>query len=219
MELAAHRRRRKARLVLLGLAFVLFVLARCGPIVAYSAISGSVVDSATNQPAAGAVVVARWELQSIEPSALDTFRVEEAVTDATGAFTIPRWGPVVNWRFLYTGLRSNDPELILFKNGFQPAFERNNRSAAPQWFYRTADELDGRTFALRPFEGTTEAYLDACLDVEARIRRQVAGERCGWKRIPRLILELNKVGVAATEAGVDGRKDSGQRLRRPEEIF
>lgn len=188
-----------------GMLLLLIVLTRCGSVIVYSDITGNVIDEATTEPVDGAVVVARWELQGFDPSPLDSFWIMEAVTDASGAYTIPGWGPKINWRFLYTNIRADDPEIIVFKNGYQPLFERNYQSTGSAWFYRTADKLDGRTFALTMFEGSAEAYLGACFDIESRIRWQLYKQSCGWNQIPHLILELHSVGVAATKAGVDGR--------------
>src|SRR5262245_30347907 len=63
-------------------------------------IRGRVVDAASGEPLARAIVVAQWELvREVIPGLInrsygDVLKTVEAVTDKDGYYVIPAWGPV-----------------------------------------------------------------------------------------------------------------------------
>ena len=48
-------------------------------------------------------------------------------------------------------------------------------------------------------------YVQLAQGVDSRISRLIGKPGCDWQRIPRLLTELHKVGVAAQDAEADGR--------------
>lgn len=98
-------------------------------------IRGRVVDAASGDPIAGAVVVANWNISRTNLSiisgllAADTreklFQVFESVTDSDGRYVIPAWGPVerpVSWAIA----SPYDPNIAIFKPGYDPEYRLNH---------------------------------------------------------------------------------------------
>jgi len=121
-----------------GIAAVVctLLLLYCGTSAAleYSAkpITARVVDAETKEPLEGVVVVAHWQLNGgLEGwSPLAELMVMDAVTDQSGTFHFPAWGP----KKISAGLDSNarlkefDPQLLLFKSGYRWQMLFNSKS-------------------------------------------------------------------------------------------
>lgn len=205
MASSKHRFRKAAWLFVAVLAIL---VALRGPFIASRPFSGRVVDSVTGNPVEGVIVVAQWNLQAFESSSLDFLTVRETTTDSTGSFTMPGWGPVFNRRFLYTNVRADAPDLIVFRNGYLPVFRRNSNPGWPLWNVLSASQLDGKTIEITPFDGPMDEYIQALRDIDARIRWHLDRDsNCSWKMISGLILEIHKVEVAA-------KQESGQQYSR-----
>ena len=106
-------------LVMVGIVAVGFTF--CGPkSMSWDAIEGQVVDSQTQQPIAGAAVVAAWSLAKwglSHPRDAGTIMAIEVRTDASGRYRIPKWGP----RGYEEGyLDAKSPQVFVIRAGYQP---------------------------------------------------------------------------------------------------
>src|SRR5690242_18279869 len=106
--------------LLKGLLSLCLATTLSGCIVSRPAIDGRVVDAETRQPIAGANVVAHWHLKYyfLEAHEAGELQVLEAVTDADGRFHIPKWTRVRSPFARGSIYSSEDPELIIFKQGY-----------------------------------------------------------------------------------------------------
>ena len=116
-------------LVMVGIVAVGFTF--CGPkSMSWDAIEGQVVDSQTQQPIAGAAVIAAWSLSKwglSHPRDAGTLMAIEVRTDTSGRYRIPRWGP----RGYKEGyLDAKSPQVFVIRQGYQPAM-RNGWGGAP----------------------------------------------------------------------------------------
>jgi hypothetical protein len=101
------------------------------------------------------VVVGDWEYHDWMRHGLQRFKVAEAVTDATGAYVLPGWGP---------RLRPRDPEfaffplLLVYKHGYEPArfYNLSVYEDAPATIRRMvhSSDWDGKALPIRRFQGS-----------------------------------------------------------------
>jgi hypothetical protein len=116
-------------------------------------IRGRVVDAETGEPLEGVVVVADWKLLAGgygHGGHLSSLVVQETVTDKTGVFAFPEWGPKMRPSFT---MLDKAPWLILFKSGYEHGALWNEQSSNA--FVRQSD-WNGRTVTLKRFSGTPE---------------------------------------------------------------
>jgi len=94
------------------LLFIPVFLAACAvggiaagpPVYSSLPITARVVDEDTSQPLEGVIVVVRWQLREAAPvqtKEVGQIMVAEAVTNATGNFHVPAWGPKPVGSFMY----------------------------------------------------------------------------------------------------------------------
>ena len=121
------------------------------------AITAYVVDADTGEPVAGANVLATWVMKSgLENNTTNYAMVMEAVSDASGKFTFPAWGPKnVSGLGQIPGLA---PLFIIFKPGYNQG-RGANRSNGPAPLHMTSD-WNNKTFKLKKFQGTPEEYAN-----------------------------------------------------------
>src|SRR5689334_6350161 len=83
--------------MVLGVALSWSGPALCALIYKAEAIEGWVVDSETGKPIEGVVVVAHWQLQGgfEGGTPLRELKIFEAVTDHSGHYSFPAWGPEI----------------------------------------------------------------------------------------------------------------------------
>jgi hypothetical protein len=161
----------------------------------YSAkpITARIVDANTGQPIAGANVVAAWILEDpTSGNSQGDLQLMEDVTDGTGEFHLPGWGrkPVPP----RTRLTNEDPRIIVFKAGYFPSAVYND--SHPTLIRDPQDmgpairdsQWDGKTIPLKKFDGSLRLYASLVHGVLS----DVGFAHCGWKRIPRMIIVLNK---------------------------
>lgn len=167
-----------------------------GCVTEYSAkpITAWVVDAQTKRPIPGVAVVAYWELEGgLEGGEeLGEVMVKDAVTDANGRFTIPGWGPKAIPRGLSSNarLKDLDPELVLFKTGYEYLAHENAESIVKKTSLRTSD-YDGKTIELKPFKGDLRAYSFHLTFLD--IQLYPLGEHdCSWMRIPLMLRALRE---------------------------
>ena len=164
-------------------------------------IRGRVVDAETQEPLAGVIVVAEWQLEGglMHSDPFEDLEVRETVTGPDGTFHIDGFGPtpIAEGR-----LEDNDPRLVLYKVGTEFKILRN-RLAPPGHSPTRVGRIpgrsvwNGRTIALKPelpsFQKATAALVR--LDIAFK------GERCMWKKMPRLLAALVTTATVADNGG------------------
>src|SRR5260221_2733138 len=85
------------------------------------AIEGWVADAETGKPIEGVIVVAHWRLEGgLEGGTpIDELKILETVTDRNGRYSFPAWGPQVAFSGFFGSLRSESPEILMFKKGYK----------------------------------------------------------------------------------------------------
>ena len=192
--------------VMLGLLLFLAAafLSQCGVLIGHASFSGQVVDAESGHPVSGAVVVAVWELQGLH-STVGVFEFQEVVADSDGNYTVPRWGPRLNLRFLFTSMYHASPRLVVFKSDYQPEFRLNHRKSWGNPIYYKADSLENLTISLQPVDSLSSGYGDLVSEIDSTIRDLLTRAGCDWEHIPNLLIEMDKTGRKLINAGIDAR--------------
>lgn len=181
-----------------SLLSALFALSACAagypPAYSAEAIEARVIDAETKQPLEGVVITADWELRGGGlalggSSNVGELMVMEAVTDRNGKFYFPAWGPI---RQSKGELHNRDPRLILFKPGYRYEILSNKPRYEDEAALEPVRRSDwnGKAIEMKPFKGTIEQYARH-LDFMTTSLESILSEECGWKKIPRMILEIN----------------------------
>ena len=169
-------------------------LPACAGSLTYSAepIHAQVIDADTQQPIKGVVVTANWQLEqgtaggNIQAGQL---MVMEAVTDNEGKFSFPAWGPkTARESFLV----NDDPQLLLFKSGYEYRRLNNPYSSDRELRLRPVrkSEWNGRTIVLKPFKGTMREYVKHLSFLMTGLR--FIEDDCQWKKTTRMLMALQK---------------------------
>lgn len=176
------------------------LLSACAvPPLTYSAeqIDARIVDSDTKKPVEGAIVIAHWVLEGgLHTDRVGELMILETVTDKSGAFHFPAWGPITHWG--KGRLTDMDPQLIIFKPGYQHQILSNaltKEAITGKYFPVRRSDWNGRTVELVPSKATAEEYakkvywlgrkIDSLLDF-------AYGDRdCNWKKVPRMLAALH----------------------------
>ena len=183
---------------LFGVTLALSVPACSDAPSAYSseAISSKVIDSDTKKPLEGVVVVAHWELEVGGPAGvrpIGQLKVMETVTDTEGKFQFPAWGPLRRQQGVLT---DKDPRILLFKAGYEyRVLQRplNSKWSAESWkiSLRRTDWVP-RVVELRSFKGTEREYASHLSSLHTSIRTVLNGGDCEWKKMPHLMVAIDK---------------------------
>lgn len=160
----------------------------------YSAkpMTATVVDAETNEPIEGVTVVANWEIKAGEMKAsskIIQLKILETVTDKSGRFSFPAWGPEPNLS-LYGYIGANDPGLILFKSGYKYRGLANNVGVDFRFEALRYSDWDGKTIKMEKFKGTLKEYSSHLNFIKGPLR--FAEENCNWKKIPAILIALDK---------------------------
>lgn len=189
--LEKRKQRRKNLAFLAALLAIFFVVSKLNMA---PATEGWVVDAENGEPVEGVIVVAYWAMEkawawSVAPAG--AVAVFEAVTDKDGYYRIPGWGPrwVKNWI-----VESDDPLIILFKNGYEPRFLGNMTVGGSGYnsknsFFRPS-MWDGKTVEISRFDGNLPKHANALGVLGRSLESYVVEYNCGWKKIPKMLLAL-----------------------------
>lgn len=180
----------------------LAALPACATPLTYSAesIEAWVIDAETKKPIDDAVVVAHWLLEestivSITVRRVGDLMVMESVTDKSGRFYFPAWGPIRHWG--RSRLTYMDPEIIIFKSGYEYrrlANETTKEAIGGKAFPVRKSRWNGKTIELKPFKGTVEAYEDHFESLNDALEHTATDnpKECGWKKISNTIRAMNR---------------------------
>ncbi|MGH9808496.1 MAG: hypothetical protein ACRD9W_14800, partial [Terriglobia bacterium] len=137
--------------------------------VTYSAseIRARVVDKQSGLPIQGAAVVARWVLLTElfgggDSHYFDSVQDLEATTDVDGWFVIPAWGPKAHSPNSH--LTKFSPQIFIFKSEYYGKRVANEFDIKPDVSTPVSD-WNGKTIALRPFDGDWKAYVGSLNDM------------------------------------------------------
>ncbi len=175
----------------------------------YSAkpIRGLVVDAATGQPLEGVVIVAQWVLHTPAGSG-PRLEVLETVTDASGAYQFPGWGPKPNPRPFSSMTMFKAPGVAFFKPGYRPFFASNQYSSNEA--VRESD-WDGQTVRLERAP-TMDAQLVRAIDILQGDLDWDGQQMLTWQQVPRMtlaILEERKRVPRALQDRISGAETLG----------
>lgn len=185
-----NRRSLKWGAWLLALAGAMYLFT---PIYFSPQLSGVVLEAETGKPVEGAIVIASWPTVAPPHGAeMRHVHISEVGTDGSGGFTFDSWGPDV----LEHALSRSAPQLIVFKEGYQPAMLRRSASTTPLWFVGAYSEFKeirlvpspSGDVAGRPWPNIVLEWLANML-----AREEPA---CKWQTLPLMKSELRRVGVA-----------------------
>lgn len=180
---------------LLYLLFTLVVLPACAGLM-YSAepMEARIVDAETQQPLEGVIVVAHWQLERGTPGGsvpAGQLMVMETVTDKQGRFAFPGFAPKLA---VTSHLVNEDPGLLLFKSGYRYQALTNEYSGDIVLRTRLVrrSEWNGKTIEMKPFKGTGKEYAEHLSFLHTSIRSILSGNECEWKKMPRLMIAIDK---------------------------
>ena len=170
---------------------------------AAEAIEARVVDAETKKPLENVVVTANWQLEEGTLGgnrSAGQLMVMEAVTDMNGRFAFPAWGPEWVWKGF---LVNEDPQLLLFKSGYEYRRLSNEYSSAPELRTRKVRRSDwnGRTIELKPFKGTVQGYANHLSSFGTSLRF-IIDDNCGWKKIPRMLIAVSQQSDIFYQQGI-----------------
>ena len=191
---------------MLCLGLVVTQPACSGPPSHYSAeaIEARVIDAESKKPLEGVIVTANWQLLGgMEGSLpLGQMMVMESVTNRDGAFRFPSWGPLKRPQGY---LREGDPQLLLFKSGYEYQRLSNPVSSKINHDSIRRSQWNGKTIALKPFKGTGEEYADHIYrlrnDIVLMLDFSSGSPDCNWKRTPRMLVALYQLGLRLEQEG------------------
>ena len=149
----------------LGLTFALLLpLSACG--LSGGPIEGRVLDQATRNPIAGAIVVVRWKGTHLIPFA-DTqgscYHAESAVTDAEGRYRTPRWSAPSKGPLFTQDYRS----VTVYKAGYEQFLESR---------YGESEDTKKNIYLLKEFKGTREERWKYLQDITRATGCEAAGQ-------------------------------------------
>lgn len=160
-------------------------------------ITATVVDEETKKPLEGVIVVAHWQL--VEGGFLDSsvrageLMVMETLTDANGKFHFPEWGPKYK---LLGRMKNDDPQLIIFKPGYEFKSLANEWSSTEIRDYRAlrSSDWDGKTIELKVFKGTMSEYNQHLLFLNSDMYFATRGSKnCEWKNTKQMIVAMQEL--------------------------
>ncbi len=180
-------------LLLLGATFS---LSACAGPVTYSAepIEVQIVDAETMQPLEGAVVVAHWVLEGgIHVDRIGDLVILETVTDKTGRFNFPSWGPIRHWK--PSRLTNLDPEILIFKSGYESRRlinQATKEAIEGKAFPARRSDWHGKIIKMKKFSGTLEEYARHFESLNNDLEHIAVDqpEECNWKKLPRTITAM-----------------------------
>lgn len=211
------------------LILAITALPACAGPVTYSSepIETWIVDAETKKPLDGVIVVAHWALEestivSITVRRAGDLMVMEAVTDKNGRLYFPAWGPISHWE--RSRLTYMDPEILIFKSGYEYRRLNNYDSASPEQragkaFSPRKSYWNGRAIELKPFKGSMEEHAEHVHQLDNELEWARYGNDCEWQKIPRMLTALHRQSEQFTAKGVKLKGwQVGARIRKVTDV-
>lgn len=188
------------------------------------AIEAQVVDAETKKPIEGVIVTINWQLLGgfEGGNVLGQMKVMETVTDKTGRFYFPAWGPERRTR----GYLREAPQLLLFKSGYEYRRLANEYRFTPEERSQEVRRSDwnGKTIELRLFKGAMDEWARQLGLLMTSLR--FVEDDCNWKKTPRIILalgleeeKLRGSGIIRSFYSVDYVRTDEKKCGSPKEFF
>lgn len=191
--------------------FVLVSLPACATTYSALPISARVVDADSNEPLADVIVVVKWEFEYLLPEISErrgsgTFEFAETVTDGSGEFRFPGWGPkaVPQDTPGRAFMSPSNPTIALFKPGYLYDVKNNPwESAYLDDRYYVGDPVrhstwNGKVIRLKRKSGDTGSYI-AVISSPSGLP---GWSDCNWERIPRMLSALINEGERLRAANI-----------------
>jgi hypothetical protein len=125
------------------------------------AFEARLVDNASGEPVADAVVVALWKLvpdsrfSGKDPEG-EVLKYAESVSGPDGRFGFAAWGPLARPDGYH--LDHDDPQLVVFASGYYPRLVTNEARGPLDTSSVRKSEWNGRAIQLRRFTGQPQRY-------------------------------------------------------------
>jgi hypothetical protein len=159
-------------------------------------IQGRVTERTSGKPVDGAVVMARWPVKALEGAVVGQLEVSEVVTDAAGRFTIPGWGP----RFWlgWGRLRQDVPQVWVLHRAYMPQPARNEAAGYGDAGMFLHAKLRDPELAPAADAAAQSQALDT---LTQDIALAFSGSPCNFRRIPRLLKEIDVTRAQLAQQG------------------
>lgn len=158
------------------------------------AVGGSVIDAQTQQPIAGVIMIAHWQLEypfaHVAPRG--EMMVLETVSDDQGNFQFPAWGQKLRpWGWARIG--SKNPQILLFKPGYKPSFVMDEATLHPDLGSVRRSQWNGKAIELEARPADDERYADL-LHMLAHLLGDAVFEfgTCDWRSTPRMLAAIER---------------------------
>lgn len=191
---------------LLATLFCALIPIGCGFAYTADPISARVIDAETGQPLAGVNVAALWTLKGgLEGGNVVGYaNILETVTDASGTFSFPGWGP----RPVVLGQLHHDAPLMLFFKpgyGYHQVHNRVVTAAAPM---QTRSDWNGKAIPLTKFKGTLAEYAFELYAFPLKLGSMIIVDTCRLRELPKLLRALADQTDVFARNGIAGGPDS-----------
>ena len=193
-----------SKLRYLLLMLLLLPLQSCAFYYSAAPIEAWIVDAETGKPLEGVIVTANWQLKGGMEGGNDfgQMMVMEEVTDKSGRFYFPAWGPKRNVSDGH--IKNEGPQLVLFKNGYRylPLSNQTRVTDRPGPFLKS--DWNGKTIKMERFKGDLKEYAQHLkfIDTLVNLDFMSAGKTCYWKNMPRMIEALYRQGNVFRANGI-----------------
>lgn len=165
-----------------------------------AAVQGVVVDSETNEPVEGAIVVIDWTLEGgLHQDVIGRLLIQETATDAQGRYTFPPWGPLEAKK---GAIQSWAPRLHLFKNGyvFKTVSNEPFRATYDPLPDPLTSEYNNKSIEFQRFTGSLAEYCHTFGYLP--LLMSVGDTSCTWEAHPRMAVAVTRVNDAFLAARV-----------------
>jgi len=164
---------------------------------------GTVVDEQNGQPLAGVVVVAHTQARGngLDVGMDGQLGTVETITDQSGHYTIPAWGPRLKW---FGNITHVATRLLVFKSGYQGQVietDINNGSGAVPLMNIAWENKTIRLHAAAPAPRPRIQEFDLFNVALRPIMSNVAA--CPWKQIPAMLREVRQERLALQPHALD----------------
>jgi len=153
-------------------------------------------------PIEDVIVVANWQLHK---STLGGKRpaghlnIMETTTNWDGLFYFEGWEPkTAQWGFFI----DRDPQIFFYKEGYEYLNLKNPTYAEIDTNNVRQSVWNGRTIELKRFSGDVKEHASHLSSLHTSVRSIFYGDKCQWKRTPKLVLAVVRQEEIFRESGI-----------------